>query len=192
MAYTCANLESWGRSLSLHCAAGGQNTALLYNWSNVAMNNGILPPSPCVLQHKLIVIAQNRRLGWQPWFWTCSENVIETIKQTTESHTTSTELSPSEANSHSASQIFRLFWNPKVHNHVHKSPQLDHIPSQLNAVHTFTSYFLNIHLNIMIPSTTRSHEWPLVFRFLTTKYQTRGINGVNLLKGCKNLYQNVS
>ena len=68
------------------------------------------------------------------------------------------EQSPSwEANRFSASQgIPQVIWNPKVHSRIHKYPPLVLILSQLDQVHTPTSYSLKIHLNIILPSTPGS------------------------------------
>ena len=72
------------------------------------------------------------------------------------------EQSPSwEANTSSTSQeIHGFLRNPKVHSLVQKSPSPVPILSQINPFHV-PSHFLNIHFNIILPSTPRSSKWPL-------------------------------
>ena len=75
--------------------------------------------------------------------------------------------SPSwEAKWFAASQeIPRISWNPKVHYHTHKHPPPAPILGQPNPVHIPTSHLLEIHANIIHPSTTRSPQWSLSLPF---------------------------
>ena len=75
--------------------------------------------------------------------------------------------SPSwEANWFAASQeIPHISRNPKVHYRTHKrSPPLS-ILGQPNPVHIPTSHLLEIHPNIIHPSTPRSPQWSPTLRF---------------------------
>ena len=72
---------------------------------------------------------------------------------------------PWEANWFAANQeIPRISRNPKVHYRTHKRPPLVPILGQPNPVHIPTSHLLEIHPNIIHPSTPRSPQWSLSLR----------------------------
>ena len=75
--------------------------------------------------------------------------------------------SPSwEAKGFAASQeIPHISRNPKVHYRTHKRPPTVSILGQPNPVHIPTSHFLEIHPNIINPSTPRSPHWSPSLRF---------------------------
>jgi hypothetical protein len=71
-----------------------------------------------------------------------------------------------EANRFAASQgIPHILWNPNVYYRIHMCPTPVSVLSQLNPIHTPTSHFLKICLNIILPSTPGSPHWSLWFRF---------------------------
>ena len=71
-----------------------------------------------------------------------------------------------EANRFAASQeIPRISLNPKVHYRTHKRPPTVPILGQPNPVHIPTSNLLEIHPNIIHPSTPSSPQWSPSLRF---------------------------
>ena len=71
-----------------------------------------------------------------------------------------------EANWFAASQeIPRISRNQKVHYRTHRRLPTVSILGQPNPVHIPTSQLLEIHPNIIHPSTPRSPQWSLSFRF---------------------------
>jgi len=62
-------------------------------------------------------------------------------------------------------EIPRISRNPKVHYRTHKRPPPVSILGQPNTVYIPTSLLLDIHPNIIYPSTTRSPQWSLSLRY---------------------------
>ena len=71
-----------------------------------------------------------------------------------------------EADRFSASQeIPHILCNPEVHYRIHKCQASVPILSQINPVHTQTSQFMMIYLNIVLPSAPGYPKWPFSLRF---------------------------
>ena len=74
-----------------------------------------------------------------------------------------------EADWFAASQeIPCILWNPKAHYRTHKRPPPVPILGQPNPVHIPTSHLLEIHPNIIHPSTHRSPQWYTLMLQITT------------------------
>ena len=106
-----------------------------------------------------------RRLFWY-MFTSCWEEQTLSLFRVYMIHGSMEKSPPWEANRFAASQGFpHILWNPKVHYRIHKCPPPVPILSQLDPVHTPASHFLNIHRNIILPSTPGSPKWSLTIRF---------------------------
>jgi len=95
-----------------------------------------------------------------------------------------------EANWFAASQeIPHISRNPKVHYRTHKRPPTVSILGQPNPVHIPTSHLLEIHPNIIHPSTSRSPQWSLSLRFPHQDLQyTIYLTANGLSAGCSGYY----
>jgi len=97
------------------------------------------------------------------WFWYVAGNAHVLLPDLTHSMVQSPSWA---ANWFAVSQeIPRISQNPKVHYRTHRCPPPVCILGQPNPVHIPTSHLLEIHSNIIHPSTPRSPQWSLSPRF---------------------------
>jgi hypothetical protein len=125
-----------------------------------------LPPLHCII---LLLAQYHSCPAWPPAF-TLMLTLLTLKCDIRDSQlllTHSMVQSPSwEGNWFPASQeIPRTSRNPKVHHRTHKRPPPVSILGQPNPVHIPTSHLLEIHPNIIPPSTPRSPQWSLSLRF---------------------------
>ena len=129
------------------------------------LSSNVSCSSPCSTKSYTPFITTDKMHGVPPYLLTHS---------LTYSLTHSMEQSPSwEANRFSAIQIPPILRNPKDHCRLHKCPPPFPILSQLDPVHTPTSHYLKIHLNIILPYTPGSPKWSFISHVSPPKPCTR-------------------
>jgi hypothetical protein len=104
------------------------------------------------------------------------------------------KLSPSWEAAYCAAtqELPNILWNPKVHYHVHKSSPLVPILSQIDPVHTTSSYRSKIHFNIVRPPTSWSSSFLTKILYAFLFFSIRATCPVQLFNTSVNCYRQTS
>jgi len=141
------------------CNVSAVTSASDFRWRKCCRcDNSLSSIHICTLMNSLIHNT-NSRTGIKSTFSLILRHVSVFIRSSTRSFILK------EHTIFTSQEIPRISWNPKSHYRTHKGPPPVSILGQPNPVHIPTSHLLEIHPNIIHPSTPRSPQWALSLRF---------------------------